>query len=157
MTRIRIALLGILIAACQYRGDPQVAGIVGTERINREVTLEHFIPEPVGAALEGEYWILLANQSHNRYTFQADFGIKLLVYSQKAEEWREVEDLVTYLPADISIVLEPRGNWPDDEVPLSVWPVFEKRSDDTSLRVIVVGHDEQGEAVAAYVDIPLNE
>ncbi len=157
MTRTRIALLAVLLAACQYRGDPQVAAIVGTERINREVTLEHFIPEPVGAALEGEYWILLANQSQNRYIFPADFGIKLLVYSEKAEQWREVEDLVTYLPADISIVLEPRGNWPEDEVPLSVWPVFEKSSDDTELRVIVVGHDEHAEAVAAYVDIPLNK
>ncbi|MEK9138020.1 MAG: hypothetical protein AAB393_12915, partial [Bacteroidota bacterium] len=118
--------------------------------------MEHFIPEPVGAALEGEYWILLANQSQNRYIFPADFGIKLLVYSEKAGQWREVENLTTYSPPDGTVVLQPRGNWPEDEAPFSFWPIFEQRPDDSKLRVIVVGHDEDGEAVAAYVDIPLN-
>jgi hypothetical protein len=157
MTRIRFALVAVLLASCQYRGDPQVSAIAGTERINKEVTLEHIIPEPVGVTLAGEYEVLLANQSPNRYVFPVDLGVQLLVYSEKSGEWRKVENFITYLPPDGSIVLEPRGDWPENEELFSVLPVFEQGSEDSALRVIVVGHDEDGEAVAAYVDIPLNE
>jgi hypothetical protein len=157
MKRTRFFILAVALAACQNTADPQVVALVGTERINREVTLTHIVPQPVSPALEGSYEILVTNRSPRQYVFTADFGVRLLIYSEKAGVWREVENLTTYLPPDTSIVLQPRGNWPEDEVPISVWPVFQKSSDDTALRVIVVGHDEDGEAVAAFVDIPLNE
>ena len=157
MTRTRIALLAVFLAACQYRGDPQVAAIAGTERINREVTVTSFLPEPVSTELAGKYWILLTNHSSSQYIFPIDLGVQLLVYSESAGQWRDVENLTTYLPVDGSLVLQPRGNQPEDEMPFSFWPIFEQRPDDSKLRVIVVGQDEHGEAVAAYVDIPLNE
>ena len=141
MTRIRTALFALFLVACQNEVDPQVAALVGTERVNREVTLTHMVPEPAVAALEGSYEILVANQSHARYVFPVDFGARLLIYSGKAGQWREVKNLSTYLPLDFTHVLEPRGNWPEDEVPFSVWPVFERTSADTLLRVIVVGHE----------------
>ena len=157
MTRIRTALLAAFLVACQNRVDPQVVALVGTERINREVTLTHIVPQPVFAGLEGSYDILLVNQSQSQYIFPTDFGVLLLVYSEKAGDWRHVENFSTYLPLNGSIVLEPLRDWPDNEELFSVWPVIERTSDDTLLRVTVVGHDEDGEAVAAYVDIPLGE
>jgi len=157
MTRTRIALLAVFLAACQYRGDPQVAAIAGTERINREVTVTNFVPEPVSTDLAGKYWILLTNHSSRQYIFPIDLGVRLLVYSESAGQWRDVENLTTYLPVDGSLVLQPWGNWPEDEVPLSFWPIFDRRPDNSKLRVILVGQDEDGEAVAAYVEIHLNE
>ena len=157
MTRIRIALFALFLVACQNEVDPQVAALVGTERVNREVTLTHMVPEPAVAALEGSYEILVANQSHSRYVFPVDFGVRLLVFSEKSGEWREVKNLSTYLPADFSHVLEPRGSWPDDEIPFSVLPVFEHSPDDTKLRIVVVGHGDNGETVAAFIDIALGE
>ncbi len=157
MTRIRFAALAVLLAACQNRPDPQVAALVGTERINREITVTLIDPQPVSSAQDGSYEILVSNQSQKRYLFPTDLGVQLLVYSEKAGGWRNVENFITYLPPDGSVVLEPRRNWPEDQVPLSVWPVFERTSDDTLLRVTVVGHDEDGEAVAAFIDIPLGE
>ena len=157
MTRIKIALLAVFLVACQDGADPQVAALVGTERINKEVTLTHIVAQQVSAAMEGEYEILVTNQSQDRHTFPVDFGVQLLIYSDNAGMWREVENFITYLPPDGSIVLGPRRDWPDNEDLFSVRPVFEQTSDDTMLRIIVVGQDERGEGVAAYIDIPLGE
>jgi hypothetical protein len=157
MTRVKFAVLALALAACQNGADPQVVALVGTERINREVTLTHIVPQPVIPALEGSYEILVTNQSPRQYIFPADFGVKLLVYSDAAGQWREVDNLTTYSPPDALFVLQAKGNWPEDEVPFSFWPIVERRADDSKLRVIVVGHDEDGEAVAAYLDIPLSD
>lgn len=157
MTRISIALLAVFVVACQERGDPLVAAMVGTERVNREVAVTRVVPEPMSPELEGKYWIILSNQSSRQLTFPIDLGVQLLVYSDDAGEWRAVENLTTYSPPDGSVVLQPRGNWPEDEATLSFWPVFDRRPGDSKLRVIVVGQDEQGESVAGYLDIPLDD
>jgi hypothetical protein len=157
MTRIRIALVAVLLAACQEKVDPQVVALVGSDRINRGVEMAHIVPQPVDPALEGEYEVFVTNQSQDRYIFPIDFGAQLLVYSERTDEWREVDNFITYLPADGSIVLEPRSEWPDNEHLFSVRPVLERREDDTRLRIVIVGQDEFGEVVGAYLDIPLSD
>ena len=157
MTRIRIALLAVILAACQEKVDPQVVALVGSDRINRGVEMAHIVPQPVDPALEGEYKVLITNQSQDRYIFPINFGAQLLIYSEGTDAWRQVDNFITYLPEDGSIVLEPRSEWPDNEDLFSVRPVFERREDDTRLRIVIVGQDELGEGVGAYLDIPLSD
>ena len=119
--------------------------------------MAHIIPQPVDPALGGSYEVFVTNQSQDRYMFPIDFGVQLLIYSEETDAWRRVDNFITYLPEDGSIALEPRSEWPDNEDLFSVRPVFERREDDTSLRIVIVGKDELGEVVGAYLDIPLSD
>jgi len=157
MTRISIALVAVLLAACQEKLDPQVVALVGSDRINLGVEMAHIVPQPVDPPFEGEFEVLVTNQSQDRYIFPIDFGAQLLIYSEGTDAWRQVDNFINYLPEDGSIVLEPRSEWPDNEHLFSVRPAFERREEDTRLRIVVVGQDELGEVVGAYLDIPLND
>jgi hypothetical protein len=135
--------------------DPQVVSFVGTDRINREVTLAQMTEAPAPQVVPGTYWVILRNQSSDQFLMPAGFTVHLLVSSEASGQWEEVEDRVIYHPENAPFALEPRGTLLDDELPFSVLPILDKVLDPSILRVIVVGEDPAGETVAAYVDIPL--
>lgn len=149
-------LVAFLSVACLSRVDSEVAAWVGTERINREITLTLLTEDPTQIRLNGPIHLLLENRSTSQITLPPDFGSRLFVFSDKTGEWREVENQVQYLPADQPVVLSPRGELPWDEAGVSVIPLASETPDLSQLRILVAGNEENGEIVVAYIDLELS-
>lgn len=144
----------LLSAACQSGPDAEVAAWLGTDRINREISLTLMNDDPASVRLNGSVFLLVRNHSVSAITLPPDFGSVLLVYSEVSGEWQEIENRVEY-PSDELITLSPRGELPFDERTLTVAPDREASPDLTFVRVAVVGENQNGETVAAYLEIPL--
>ena len=162
-------LLGALLVvamqiACQSEGDNEVADLLETERLNREITLSRVEWE------EGEVWLnssislLLENRSKAQFVFSLDFSARLFVYSESNEEWHEIENGSTYPSVGWPIILAPASEKPSNSTYLSVLPRAEPGPDLTLLRIVVVGSEwiprqrepGYGENVGAYLDLELN-
>lgn len=112
MLRSSVVLLPLLLSACQADIDPQVVSLVGSDRINREITLDQMTEAPAPQVFPGTFELILRNHSSKQFLTPTGFVVRIFVNSDASGTWVEVEDRTIYLPANAPIVLEPRGNAP---------------------------------------------
>lgn len=147
----------VLAVACTPQPDVDMSAWVETLRINQELELGLLPNGPQSAQLNVPLQLVIENQSGAAITFSADFGLRLLAKSKATQEWQEIENLVEYLPADHDVVLGPSDDPLTNFTTFSALPKIEQRGEFSQLRLIIVGRDDAGGLVAAYVDVPIEE
>jgi hypothetical protein len=135
----------------------QIVELVGSDRVNEEVTLILFDSDAGQVRLNNPIFLLLRNQSTAQITFPADFGNRVYAYSEESGDWHEIENRSHYVPEDKDVILNARGKLPQDETGVWLLPMVDDASSYSRVRVVVAGRLETGESVGAYLDIPLNE
>ena len=150
-------VLAASLTACQSQVNNPIVELVGTDRVNEEVTLTLFEPAASQVRLNNPIFLLLRNRSTAQITFPPDFGSRVYAFSEESGDWHEIENRGHYIPADKDIILNARGELPRDEAGVPFLPMVDDASSYSRVLVVVVGRLETGESVGAYLDIPLGE
>ena len=111
-------------------------------------------------ALQPTFIVKLNNTSEHYILFPSDYRIRLFLYSDDTNQWIEIENKAN-VASDLNLVLAPSGSDGAEIAFVPFHPDLEATEYPVDIRVVVsgnviIGDDEIGEQVAAYVDLHLD-
>jgi hypothetical protein len=132
------SILVILLTSCQLNTKQVPTEVVSVEPSNQTLQMS-LMTKPEDIHLDEEIHILLENHSDQLISFPDDYGVKILAYSEKEEQWVEVGNRVNYVWGELENELAPFTETPFNQAVFRVWPYAEISMAPSRLQITVVG------------------
>jgi len=175
---ILLILFGFNLVGCRSETpDTEFAKMISIKNVNQVIQLRPFHGNE-NVFNEGRIELLLANVSDQLVKFPADYGIRLFVYDQEINQWKEIPNQTeyeivvpegqtlienNYVDSQGRIKLHPFGSpfEKPETSPIGAVPSLDGIKRPITLRLLVEGVVEEKESVeekvAAYYDVYIDQ
>ena len=132
------SILVISLTSCQFNNEQSPTEMVSVEPSNQALRMS-LMTNPRDIYWDEDIHILLENLSNQSIAFADDYGVEILAYDEKEEQWIEVGNRVNYVWGELENVLAPKDEVPFNQAVFRIWPYAEVPMTPSHLRITVLG------------------
>ncbi len=128
--------------------------------MNNSMRLETWLPEAINDLHLGtNIDLAVINESKNKILFPSNYGVRILNYDKKYNNWIEIPNGMAYIPYGMRQV-SPKGEETEGIISVGVYPQIENSDNPIEIRVVIIGTTTYGflpihKKVGSYIDLTL--